>query len=375
MGKWEMVKLVTICDLNMGQSPESSSYNQDGDGIPFYQGNADFGELYPETRYFCNKPTKIANKDDILLSVRAPIGALNIATETCCIGRGLAALTAQENLTDTKYLYYVLKQKNAELNQKGTGSTFKAINKQNLSDVLCPIPPLKTQKKIAKTLDTAAELLAMRKRQLAELDNLIKCTFYDMFGDPFENPKKWEVKTLGNIAESFIGLTYKPEEVAETGTVVLRSGNIQNDSLDFNNVIRVNKVIKNKLKVKQGDILMCSRNGSKRLVGKTALIQELEEEMTFGAFMTIIRSEYNVYLLAFFRTNAFRNQLFNSETTTINQITLSMLDKIVVSLPPLELQTQFAEIVSKIEGQKALVKKAICETQHLFDSLICEYFD
>ncbi|MFC3771124.1 restriction endonuclease subunit S, partial [Paenibacillus sp. GCM10012303] len=103
MSKWEMVKLVDICNLNMGQSPESSSYNQDGDGIPFYQGNADFGELTPETRYYCNKPTKIAKKNDILLSVRAPIGAINIATETCCIGRGLAALTAKEDLTDTKY--------------------------------------------------------------------------------------------------------------------------------------------------------------------------------------------------------------------------------------------------------------------------------
>ena len=191
MSKWKRIKLRDICDLNMGQSPKSSSYNQDGDGIPFYQGNADFGETHPKTRYYCSQPTKIAHKGDILLSVRAPIGALNIATETCCIGRGLASISARKDLSDMKFLYYVLRGKNAELNQKGTGSTFKAINKKNLSELWCPLPPLEAQRKIAETLDTVSEILAMRKQQLAELDNLIKSIFYDMFGDPVTNEKGW----------------------------------------------------------------------------------------------------------------------------------------------------------------------------------------
>ena len=100
----------------------------------------------------------------------------------------------------------------------------------------------------------------------------------------------WEVKKLRDVADYFIGLTYSPKDVSNEGTIVLRSSNIQNSELDFSDIVRVNKSFKQGLKVKEGDILMCSRNGSKRLVGKTATITGLKEEMTFGTFMMIIRS-------------------------------------------------------------------------------------
>ena len=83
-----MARLEEICAINMGQSPDSSTYNEDGNGLPFFQGNADFGEIYPAVRMWCSEPTKIAREKDILISVRAPIGALNIANCECCIGRG-----------------------------------------------------------------------------------------------------------------------------------------------------------------------------------------------------------------------------------------------------------------------------------------------
>ena len=121
----EYVDLKDVCSINMGQSPDSSSYNQDNDGIPFFQGNADFGDLYPVTRVWCNAPTKIAKPGDILISVRAPIGALNYAKEECCIGRGLAAITPDKSKASPDFIYWMLKGKNAELNSKGTGSTFK----------------------------------------------------------------------------------------------------------------------------------------------------------------------------------------------------------------------------------------------------------
>ena len=142
--KWPLVKLNEACSLNMGQSPDSSGYNDEGKGLPFYQGNADFGTLTPVTRLFCNNPTKIAHAGDILLSVRAPIGAVNIANQTCCIGRGLAALTAYRDV-DVKFLYYAIKSKHGEFNAKGTGSTFKAINKKALYETRIPLPALAEQ--------------------------------------------------------------------------------------------------------------------------------------------------------------------------------------------------------------------------------------
>ena len=106
--------LKDVCCINMGQSPDSKSYNDSKEGIPFFQGNADFGEKYPITRVWCNAPTKIAKKDDILISVRAPIGALNYAKETCCIGRGLAAITPNKAKVSTEFIFWLLKGKNNE---------------------------------------------------------------------------------------------------------------------------------------------------------------------------------------------------------------------------------------------------------------------
>lgn len=184
-----MARLENICSINMGQSPESSSYNENGEGMPFFQGNADFGELHPKVRIWCNAPTKIAECGDILISVRAPIGALNIADKQCCIGRGLAALTVNETLCSPKYLWYGLEYKVDELNSKGTGSTFKAINKKTLAETEIPLPPLEEQRRIAATLDKVSDLIAKRRAQLDKLDLLVKARFVEMFGDPIKNDK------------------------------------------------------------------------------------------------------------------------------------------------------------------------------------------
>lgn len=195
-----MARLEDICSINMGQSPESSSYNESGEGMPFFQGNADFGELHPKVRIWCNAPTKIAECGDILISVRAPIGALNIANEQCCIGRGLAALTANEALCDLKYLWYGLECKVDELNSKGTGSTFKAINKKILAETEIYLPSLEEQRRIAALLDKVSGLIAKRRAQLDKLDLLIKARFVEIFGDPSVNTK-WSTMKLSQLGE------------------------------------------------------------------------------------------------------------------------------------------------------------------------------
>ena len=178
-----MVRLDKICTINMGQSPDSSTYNAEHNGLPFFQGNADFGEIHPSVRMWCSKPTKIARKNDILISVRAPIGALNIANFECCIGRGLAALTVNNDSCTREYLWYALSSKIDELNSKGTGSTFKAVNKSTLSETEIPLPPLDEQRCIAATLDKATDLISKRRQQLGKLDELVKARFVEMFGD------------------------------------------------------------------------------------------------------------------------------------------------------------------------------------------------
>lgn len=113
----EYKALKDIAKITMGQSPDSSSYNEIGDGLPFFQGNADFGEVYPKERVWCNEPKKVAEPEDILISVRAPIGALNYAKNKCCIGRGLAAISI-EDVAERNYVFHLLKARSIELNNK-----------------------------------------------------------------------------------------------------------------------------------------------------------------------------------------------------------------------------------------------------------------
>ncbi|MBO5480495.1 MAG: restriction endonuclease subunit S [Clostridia bacterium] len=182
------VKLGDVVNLNMGQSPESTSYNDEGKGLPFFQGNADFGKINPITRVWCTQAIKIAHKNDMLLSVRAPIGAINIANYECCIGRGLCAITPTSKI-DKNYLYYFLISQNTNLNSQGTGSTFKAINKNVLLELEIPLPSLEEQKAIAGKLDKVSGLIEKRKTQLEKLNLLIKSRFIEMFGDPITNSR------------------------------------------------------------------------------------------------------------------------------------------------------------------------------------------
>jgi len=182
--------------------------------------------------------------------------------------------------------------------------------------------------------------------------------FIEMTGDPRTNPKGWPVKTLPELATYSIGLTYKPENISEEGTIVLRSGNIQNSKIDLADVVRVNCPIKESIYVQKNDILMCSRNGSAALVGKVAMIKDIPEPMTYGAFMTVIRSEYSDYLYLYFQSNDFREQVSTGKSSTMNQITQNMLDKISLPLPDDETRKKLSIILhqadkSGFDGRKS----------------------
>lgn len=198
------VMLKDVCAIKMGQSPDSNSYNDTGEGVPFFQGNADFGERYPVTRKWCSVPTKMATQDDILISVRAPIGAMNYAKEDCCIGRGLAALTPDKSKVSSEFIFWLLKGKNAELNSKGTGSTFKAISRKVLEETKVPKISLEKQKEFSEILERIYGVIQARKEELQKLDELIKARFVEMFGDPELNPMGWEQVTLNDVCSSIV---------------------------------------------------------------------------------------------------------------------------------------------------------------------------
>lgn len=169
----EYKKLKDCCTIIAGQSPESKYYNTVGDGLPFFQGKTDFGEVYPQIRVYCSQPTKIAEKDDVLLSVRAPVGPTNLSPGKVCIGRGLTAIRP-DNTIILKYLLHFFRYFEAQLSSKGTGTTFKAITQDVVKNITMPIPPLSDQERIVarieelfSELDKAVETLQTTKQQLA----------------------------------------------------------------------------------------------------------------------------------------------------------------------------------------------------------------
>jgi type I restriction enzyme S subunit len=175
---------------------------------------------------------------------------------------------------------------------------------------------------------------------------------------PFELPSGWAWARLGNIGDTNIGLTYSPQDISDDGVPVLRSSNIQNDKLDFSDLVRVKCELKRSVMVQRGDLLICARNGSRALVGKVAVIEGLKEPAAFGAFMAIFRSEVNQYLYHFIRSPLFRQMIDEVNTTTINQITQNNLCSTLAPIPPLAEQ---GRIVAKVDELMALVD--LLETQ------------
>ena len=292
-------------------------------------------------------------------------------------GMNLLDIRLNNDICNSKYVYYFFKTKRfkKQLNKISKQSVNQSsFTVNDLKEIKISLPLLEKQKMIANKLDKVQAMIDLRKKQTEELDKLIKSQFVEIFGDPIENPKNNKIVKLSDIAEYWNGLTYKPTDVNKEGTIVLRSSNIQNSRLDYEDVVRVDCDIKEKLYVKDNDILMCSRNGSSRLVGKVAVIKDTLERMTFGAFMMIIRSEYYPYLFSYFQTDAFRNQIKSGATTTINQITGNMLNKIKLPLPDMKDIEKFTEFVKQVDKQKFLIEKSLKETKDLQESLMNKYF-
>ena len=370
--------LKDIATITMGQSPDSSSYNEEENGIPFYQGNADFGELYPTAKVWCDAPKKTAKEGDILISIRAPIGSLNYATEECCIGRGLAAITI-ENEAERNYVFHLLKAQNKELNNKGTGSTFKAIVKSVLEYVQVPVISAEQQELSMKLMDTIEQIIRQRKQELAALDELIKARFVEMFGDPIKNPKGWEVVTVGDVVKEVRYGTSKP--AVEGGKYpYLRMNNITADGhLDLNDLkyIDIPDDEIEKCVVRKGDILF-NRTNSIELVGKTTVF-DLPEDMVIAGYIIRVRLYERLLpevLSQYMNLEALKDILRSMAKGAVNQANINAqeLQSIKVYIPDMELQKQFVAMKEQVNKSKVAVQKALDETQLLFNSLMQEYF-
>jgi type I restriction enzyme S subunit len=170
---WVDVALPEIAALTMGQSPPSDTYNKEGRGLPFFQGKTEFGDLYPTPVKFCSAPNKIAEPNDILISVRAPVGPTNVCRDRSCIGRGLAAIRPRGEIP-TNYLLFYLRSIEAWLATQGTGSTFTAISKTDLEELRVRVAPLAEQRRIVAKLEKLLGKVDACRQRFAKIPALLK---------------------------------------------------------------------------------------------------------------------------------------------------------------------------------------------------------
>ena len=370
-----MARLEEICAINMGQSPDSSTYNEDGNGLPFFQGNADFGEIYPAVRMWCSEPTKIAREKDILISVRAPIGALNIANCECCIGRGLAALTVNEDICAQEYLWHALSGKVDELNSKGTGSTFKAINKKTLSETEIPLPPIDEQRKIAAILDKVSDLIAKRHQQLDKLDEMVKARFVEMFGDPVSNSQNLPLMSLPQLGEFGRGVSkHRPRNAPELlggKYPLIQTGEVANSKLyisSFENTYSELGFKQSKMWKKGTLCITIAAN-----IAKTAI---LAFDACFpDSVVGFVANEKtnNIFIHYWF---AFFQQILEAQAPESAQknINLKILSELKIIVPAIELQNQFAAFVEQTEKTKTTISRSLEKLETLKKALMQEYF-
>lgn len=371
--------LKDVCCINMGQSPDSKSYNEAKEGIPFFQGNADFGERYPITRVWCNAPTKIAEKDDILISVRAPIGALNYAKETCCIGRGLAAITPNKTKVSTEFIFWLLKGKNNELNSLGTGSTFKAISKKVLEETKVPDISLEKQTAYSNILEKLYSIITHRRTQLEKLDLLVKARFVEMFGDVINNTKRWKIYLFSEITISRLGkMLDKKSQTGKSKLPYLANFNVQwfQFKLDNLNMMDFNEKEQIEFSLEDDDLLVCEGGE----IGRCAIWHNEITPCYFQKALHRVRCNKSIiipiYLAWWFKFNCDNNGFSEIEgaKATIAHLPGAKLKKLPIAVPPLTLQNQFADFVKQVDKSKSILQQELDKAQMLFDSLMQEYF-
>ena len=221
---WEIKPFSSLASINMGQSPESEFVNENQEGIAFLQGNADFGDINPKELYWVKVPKKLAKKDDILISVRAPVGDMNMADKEYCIGRGLSALTIKK--INQKFGFYALFQERIQLDRLAQGSTFLAIGKNDFDKLLIKYPKeKKEQEKIAKILSTLDNAIESTTRIIEKEKNIKTALMQELLTNGIDKngqirtpqthtykqselgliPDEWEVDSIENHAKIITG--------------------------------------------------------------------------------------------------------------------------------------------------------------------------
>lgn len=387
-----MPTLSSVAELIMGQSPPSDTYNDRCEGLPFYQGKTDFGFKHPTPRLYCSSPKKIAEAGDILISVRAPVGPTNIVAEKSCIGRGLGAIRAQN--IHSEFLYFNLKYIEPHIASLGTGSTFTAINKNQLANLEVnqigfDIPE---QCHIARVLTTVQNAIEQQAR-LIDLTSELKSTLMNkLFTEGLRGekqketeiglvPESWEGITLGELANPNgliqtgpFGSQLHKSDYQDTGIPVVNPTHMLGNKINHENLPKISAETANKLGkhiLKTGDIVF----GRRGEIGRHGLVTK-DEDGWFcgtGSFLVRVNKDHidNRFLSYYFSLPQIVTWL-NSHAAGVIMPNLNntVLGIMSVFHPKYEDQVEIANALDRLEDKTELHKKKRQLLEELFRALL-----
>ncbi|MFI3327158.1 MAG: restriction endonuclease subunit S [Clostridia bacterium] len=363
MSNWEMVSWNTVLTIKNGKNQKKV---EDEHGLyPIYGSG---GVMSYANDYICPEFTTIIGRKG---SINSPI----FVEEKFWNVDTAFGLVANTEILIPKYLYYFCIKYNFEKHNKAV--TIPSLTKTDLLQIKIPLPPLEEQKRIAKNLDLASELVKLHKTELAELDKLIQSVFYDMFGDPVTNEKGWGIEKLNAVCDVRDGTHDSPKYV-EQGYPLITSKNISNGNIDFKNVNYITfddlEKINKRSKVDNGDIIM-------PMIGTIGNPIIVITDKIFAvknvAIIKFSKSQMsNIFIKSLLMSSYFDDAIRkNNKGGTQKFISLGDIRKLLVPLPPLPIQQKFADIVTEIENQKTQVQTALNDAEQLYNSLMQEYFE
>jgi Restriction endonuclease S subunits len=384
-----MVRLVDVCEKKIQFLPANSDFEIEYIDISSIDNESKqiVSSKVIEAKDAPSRAKQLLKQNDILVStVRPNLNAVAILKQTSdrvLVGSTGYCILRCKNEALQEYVFYFCRSRRfvRSLVKVSKGASYPAVSDNDVKNLQIPLPPLEVQKKIAQTLDAAAKLIALRKKQLAELDNLVKSVFYDMFGDPVVNEKGWKTKVIKDVCSDIVDCPHSTPIHSETPTKYpsIRTSELQNGNINWKSMKYVNEVEYLKRisrTAPQADDIIYGREGS---YGEAAILPS-GYSFCLGQRVMLLRANKaicnHIFLWYVVRSDYVYNQARQKNVgATVGHVNVADIKNFIIPLPPLPLQNQFAEIVAKIEEQKALVQKAIDESQYLFDSLVSEYFD